>query len=729
MTKKFVNFRPIVMFFVAIIVGVLCGYCAMKGHLWVPCCVASLLILAGILFLILKKFYVGIFIFVALATFLVGFFNFNITYKKFCADIYYDEPCKVSGKITDFYSEYSDYIFIIIKNPTVLFDNNVKVYDDKNIGVWVYFDEDDDKDLFKNRAGSFVDFTCELNTAPIFVDGINTFYVKNNVAFVASNVKDVQITQGRASFDEVTRQYIKTVLKQNLTEETSPIAIALLLGDKSAISQELQNGYRTMGISHVFAVSGLHVGFIYTLIGFFIFKFRVLKWKAIPITFFPMLFYAWICGFSASVVRALIMASCSLILQGIGAKNDGLTSMSIAGSILLCICPLYLFDAGFLLSFSAVVGINCISKVIMARLYTENKILKFLADTLAISLGASIGVMPVVAHFYGEITLWGFLTNIIITPLISIVFVLLLVGLIPFMKFVLILPKYFILATNFLAKKIVALSFGSFETQSFGIAILLLFLAMFVFGGYFNLSKKLKVVTISVLVGLFFVVGFFVVMPKNTQVAVGCFEGNDLYNYVVTDDDNNAYVVTDLQRENETIKILNYCIDNNVKSLYFFVLDYSKVNTDNIKIFSDYAIKVNSLYVVGDYVDATKDAFLIDNNILKFNLAGGHSAQIGDFSFDAIMDGNARAWYLKSNSADMLFCNDMSKNAFDYIYRNFINGIDLIFVSHNEDYVVDYDERYVVVTNNYFKHSRAISLKVYGNLTIKFDNDNIIIVP
>jgi len=729
MTKKFVNFRPIVMIFVAIIVGVLCGYCAMKGHLWVFCCIASLIFLVGLLYLILKKFYVAVAIFIAFVMVLVGFFNFNLTYKKFSGDLYYDKSCKISGKLTDYYSEYDDSIFIIIKNPTIIFEDKVKVYDNKNIGAWIYFDQNDDRELFKNKAGSFVDFCCKLNNAPIFVDGINTFYIKNNVAFIATSVQEIEITQGRASFDEVTREYVKTVLVQNLTEETSPIAIALLLGDKSAISQELQNGYRTMGISHVFAVSGLHVGFIYTLIGFFIFKLRVLKWKAIPITFFPMLFYAWICGFSASVVRALIMATCSLILQGIGAKNDGLSSMSIAGSILLCICPLYLFDAGFLLSFSAVLGINCISKIIMKLLYTENKILKFLTDTLAISVGASVGVMPVVAHFYGEITLWGFLTNLIITPLISVLFVLLLVGLIPFMKFIFVLPKYFILATNFLAREFASLPLGSFETQSFGIAILFLFLAMFVFGGYFNLSKKLKVITISVLVGLFFVTGFFVIMPKKTEVAVRCFNTDDSYCYVVTDDDNNAYVLSDLKRNYETNQILNYCIDNNVKYVYFFALDYCDVNIENIKVFDDFGIGVKSLYVLGDGVDWVKDLFLIDNDIQKFNLWGGHIAQFGDFEFVALMDGDAKAWYLKSNSADMLFCNDMSTDAFEYIYRNFINGVDLVFVLQNEDYVVDYDEKYLVVTNNYFEHSRVISLKVYGNLTIKFDNDNIIIVP
>ena len=184
-----------------------------------------------------------------------------------------------------------------------------------------------------------------------------------------------------------------------------------------------------------------------------------------------------------------------------------------------------------------------------------------------------------------------------------------------------------------------------------------------------------------------------------------------------------------MQKTYETNEILNYCIDNNIKNIYIFALDYSCIDTQNLKVFNDYGIVINALYAIGDYYDATKDVFLVDNNILKFNLARGNSVELGDFVFEAIMDGNTRAWYLKSSSACMLFWKDMTKNAFDYIYRNFISGIDLVFASQNEDYLLDYDDRYIVVTNNYFKHSRAISLKVYGNLTIKFDNDNIIIIP
>ena len=108
------------------------------------------------------------------------------------------------------------------------------------------------------------------------------------------------------------------------------------------------------------------------------------------------------------------MATASLLFQAIGAKNDGISSISAAAIAILMVSPLYLFDAGFLMSFAAVIGINCISRVILRYFFTENKFLEFLFSTVFVSIGASVGVMGVVAHFYGEVTLWGFLFNIVL---------------------------------------------------------------------------------------------------------------------------------------------------------------------------------------------------------------------------------------------------------------------------------------------------------------------------
>lgn len=729
MNKRFVNFRPIVLIAVSFICGILCGYAYLKGYTWGLWATFAFCLVSALVVALLKKTTFLISIAIAAFVLFAGYLDFNISFKKFTADTFADTPCKISGKLTDYYADYGDSAFVIVKNPTVYFDGKAKNFKDKDIGVWIYFTEEITTETIKNRVGSYIDFSCLINNAPVFADGINTFYVKNNIAFVATNVSDIEITEGRASFDEIARVFIKDTLNENMTPDTASVGIALLLGDKSSLNNDLQNGYRVMGISHVFAVSGLHIGFIYSVIGFFIFKLRISKWKAVPLTFLPMLFYAWLCGFSSSVIRALVMTTCSLLFQAIGSKNDTLNSISVSALIILAICPLYLFDPGFLMSFSAVIGINCVSRILLRYLSSENKIINFFGNTFAVSLGASVGVIGVSAHFYGEITLWGFLFNIIITPLISIVFVVLLVGLIPFLNFILILPKYFFTFTNMLAMKFSLIEFGSFEVKSFGLALLLLFMAMFVFGEYFNLAKKLKFIVLSVLLGAFLVTGVLTVAPKKTTFAVECFDSLTDYCYAVTDTKNNAYVVSDFENTYETTQIINFCLDKNIKEIYVFMFDYGNLNLDNLELLLKYDLKVTGLYMPLDNSDNAKDLFLKQNDIDKFVLSNGTKIEFEDFSVISLIDGGSALWYLNSQEADMLFCPEMTKAVFDNMCRNFIKKVDIVFSSYNEQYILNNSNCIAVVTKNYSDAENIFGLKHVGRLTIKFVDDKITLIP
>ena len=729
MSKRFINFRPIVLIALAFICGILCGYAYLRGYAWLLWTTLALCVSGGVIVAFFKKTTALISIAIVAVVLLAGYFDFNIIFKKFTADIYADTYCDISGKLTDYYADYGDSAFVIVKNPTIYFDGKVKTFKDKDVGVWIYFTEEITSETIKNKVGSYIDFSCLLNNAPVFADGINTFYVKNNIGFVATNISDIEITEGRASFDETVRLYIKNTLNENMTTDTASVGIALLLGDKSALSNDLQNGYRTMGISHVFAVSGLHIGFIYSVIGFFIFKLRIAKWKAVPLTFIPMLFYAWLCGFSSSVIRALVMTTCSLFFQAIGGRNDTLNSIAVSALIILTICPLYLFDAGFLMSFSAVIGINCVSRILLRYLSSENKILNFFGNTFAISFGASIGVIGVSAHFFGEITLWGFLFNIVITPLISVVFVTLLIGLIPFLNFVLILPKYFFTFTNTLAMKFSLVEFGSFEVKSFGLALLILFVAMFVFGGYFNLTKKLKLIVLSVLSGLFLVVGILKVAPKETSFAVECFDAITDYCYAVTDTQNIAYVVSDFENKYETTQIVDFCLDKNIKKMYVLMFDYDNLRLDNIALLLEYDLEVVGIYMPLDNADNEKDLFLQQNDIDKFVLINGDKLEFEKFNIICLVDGENTAWYLKSQEVDMLFCSKMTTTAFDKICRNFVNKVDIVFSSYNEQYILKNSNCLAVVTKNYFDAENIFSSKHLGKLTIKFVDDKITIIP
>lgn len=722
MKRRLVNFRPFVMIAASLIAGILIGYAWIYGAFWAFWTIFCCMLATGIVFFVLKKKKVAICLMIAVLSFLGGFFDFNMFYGSYTAKKFENEEVFISGKLTDYYSESKDSIFISVKEASVNY-NETKY----NIGVWIEADEDFSVEYVRKRLGCYVDFTCRLNNAPVFKDGINTFYVKNNIAYVATSVKDLNFYLGNLSFDETAREYVRTTLKENMTEDTASIGIALLLGDKSNMSAELKNGYRQMGISHIFAVSGLHMGFIYSILGFVVFKTRIKKWKAVPIVFFPMLFYAWICGFSPSVVRALVMTTCALIFNALGEKNDSLTFLAVAAIIILLWRPVYLFDAGFLLSFSAVIGIICVSRILNRSIRTDNKLLKSLYSVVFISLGATLGSLGLIVEFYGEIAFLSIFFNLLITPFISIIFVLLLVGLLPFLKFVLILPQWFFTMTNFVAYKFSESGFGVVSAKSFGIALLFFYAAMFVFGGFINLKKKEKKITIVSLLTVFAITAVISILPKHTERQINVLSSNSDCCNVVTDTKNNAYIIYDFSSEYDSDDIIDRCKKNNIKNIYAFVLEPDNFDSDNLLALKKAGLKVDSVYFNGGIVDNIVYSKLNGNGIEVFCFVNGNYVEFDEYTFMCIEEGG-KAWFLSGEKVTMLFCGDIGTSAFDRIFYNLPEKVDLVFATENEEYIINRTNCLAVVTQNY-SSDKIFGTKDLGDFTIAIKNDKIIAIP
>lgn len=722
MRKRIINFRPIVLIALAIVAGILIGYARLYGAFWAFWVIFGLTLGAGVVFFIFKFRKVALCFLIALLAFLSGFFNFNLSYSSFCVKEYRDEEVFVSGKLTDYYSESKNSIFISVKEVSINYEKT-----DFNVGAWIYLDQDVSAEEVKQKIGCYVDFNCRLNNAPIFTDGINTFYVKQNIAFLATSVSDLSWYNGSLSFDETAREFVRNTLKSNMTEDTAAVGIALLLGDKSNMSAELKNGYRQMGISHIFAVSGLHIGFIYTVLNFIVFKTRMRKWKAIPIVFLPMLFYAWVCGFSPSVVRALVMTTCVVVFNALGTKNDSLSSLATAATIILSLHPLYLFDAGFLMSFSAVFGIICISRILNRYVFTENKLLKSVYSVVFISFGATLGTIGLIVEFYGEIAWLGMVFNLLITPFISIVFIVLLVGLIPFLKFLLVVPQGFFTLTNYIASGFSESGLGALTAKSFGIALLFIYAAMFVFGGFINLSPKVKKLTVLSLSTVAAIIAVIVALPKTTKQRVRVISSNEEYCYVVTDSLNNAFVISDFSSEYDTDEIIDCCKADCIKNVYVFVLNPESFDCDIFLALKESGLSIGGVYFNGGNVYNTTVDKIQGNDIDTYCFVNGNSVSVGEYDFTCIYDGG-KAWFLNGDRVTMLFCEGVNNTAFDRIKSNVTTKIDLVFVSDNEEYVLVSANCLAVVTQNY-SSTKILGAKTLGNFTIDIKHDKITVIP
>lgn len=237
--------------------------------------------------------------------------------------------------------------------------------------------------------------------------------------------------------EEMPRRYLPAKWRKKLLdrisylfpEAASGFAAALLLGDRTGIDYETETAFKVSGISHVVAVSGLHVsilfGFLYTLVG----RKRVLACLlGIP----SMFLFAAMVGFTPSITRACIMQSLVLIALVFDREYDPGTALAFAALVMLCFNPLVILSVSFQLSAGCMIGIILFSERIrtwiMSRLRIakgkrlRDKLKRWFASSVSITLGATAVTTPLVAWYFGCVSLVGVLTNLLTLWVISFVF-------------------------------------------------------------------------------------------------------------------------------------------------------------------------------------------------------------------------------------------------------------------------------------------------------------------
>lgn len=228
------------------------------------------------------------------------------------------------------------------------------------------------------------------------------------------------------------KQYSIKVIDENVGGAEGEYLKGLLLGERSNISKEMKENFINAGVAHIIAVSGLNVAYVMLIIWGILMFIPVRQFIKIFLTIGCLLFYMDLTGNTPSIVRAVIMASIFLIAQLAERKPNSYNIIAFAGLVILIIDPRQLFDAGFILSFSALLSIVVIYPILnkwinginwYIDLDGSNYIVKAFKSVITLFLGtlaAQLGTLPVTAIMFKKISIISLVSNLFAIPLSNI---------------------------------------------------------------------------------------------------------------------------------------------------------------------------------------------------------------------------------------------------------------------------------------------------------------------
>ena len=218
------------------------------------------------------------------------------------------------------------------------------------------------------------------------------------------------------------KQKIIYNINKILPQNTKDLFLGILIGYDDNLSEEIEESFRKSSLIHLLAVSGSHIVYIITGLGFILRLLKIPKrTRNILIVVFLILFM-YIVDFSASVVRASIMGIILLSSLIFYRENDLLNTISLSMLLILLENPYKILNIGLLLSYFATIGIICGTKLKSKKEEESNllkSLLNYLKELILITLYANIFVIPITVYNFNTISLTFVISNLIAGILIG----------------------------------------------------------------------------------------------------------------------------------------------------------------------------------------------------------------------------------------------------------------------------------------------------------------------
>ena len=343
-----------------------------------------------------------------------------VSYASF--DIYYDRRCKeLSGdhKITaliierindsSYYSEYNAYLLSSDGNKSEI---RIKLTTDF---ISIY------------RAGDVIEAEADISPSCLDVSLSDRYELSKGYILNVECSDPIAISKIGSgsvfpySYSAGIRSYISKMLTSMLDGRSSALAKALICGDSGELDSSLKNAFSAMGISHLLAISGLHLGAIMAMIGFILGKFGASK-RARDISVLVIgALYVFLLGAPPSVFRAYLMLAALIISDFSGRRRDSLTTLFFSAALICTLSPFSIVDVGLHLSFFSTFGIISAALPALKKVRSAVSIrpARYVMNLEIVSVSAQLFTLPYSIYYFGSFALISPITNLLFIPLVT----------------------------------------------------------------------------------------------------------------------------------------------------------------------------------------------------------------------------------------------------------------------------------------------------------------------
>jgi competence protein ComEC len=309
---------------------------------------------------------------------------------------------------------------------------------------------------------------------------------------------DKNVGNSLKSFAFRIRHKMREAIVKNLSPFSAGILNAIILGERQNLSAHTRDVLVYSGTVHIIAISGLHLGIVAFIILLILKIIKIPRKPRYILTILLLIVYCMLTGANTPVMRATIMAAMLLLGYFLEREGNIYNALSLAALIILAVNPWQLFEVSFQLSFLSVISIVLLSPKIKSMFPEKlNKIpwIGFLISIFSVSFAAWLGLLPLIAYYFGILSPITILANMIIVPYMTIIvasgFSLALIGvLIPSLSPIFAASNELFISILFKINSfLIAIPGAYFKLPSISFAYVLLYYALLI--SVFNLLKFL----------------------------------------------------------------------------------------------------------------------------------------------------------------------------------------------------------------------------------------------